>query len=83
MQFAHFDQADMEALCEIADNLRSEYCKKTLDGPRGGERLSKGNLYCPRFADHYPFLYFYTFPEKELFQDFEPALVAVHDAERL
>ena len=63
----------MEELWEAVEQRGENYCNKTLDGPRGGVKLSKGNLYCPLFSDHYPHLYIFSLPMEKMFSDITPA----------
>lgn len=80
LQFAHVKMAQMEALWEAAEIQRNQYCNRTPDGPRGGQNLSKGNLYCPVFRNAkfangskmFPTLYFMVLDEDVLLQSIPP-----------
>jgi hypothetical protein len=50
---------DMEMAWQNAESMRDAYCRKKYDPTRGGgQKMSKGNLYCPVFREHYHELFF-------------------------
>lgn len=60
---------EVEALWESFETQRTEYCTGQLDGHRGGEPLSRGNLYSPNFKGKgFPLLYFMKYDETKLFE---------------
>jgi hypothetical protein len=53
---------EMEAAWQNCETLRDGYVKNIYDTTRGGQKLSKGNLYCPVFKDHFHALFFLDLP---------------------
>jgi hypothetical protein len=62
---------DIEAVWQNCETMRTRYCSKQYDANRGGEKLSKGCLYCPVFKGHYHSLYFLDLPDTKVFANID------------
>lgn len=52
----------IESVWQNVETMRDSYVKKMYDPTRGGQRLSKGHLYCPVFKDSFHALFFLDLP---------------------
>jgi hypothetical protein len=53
---------DVEVAWQNCETIRDAYVEGKRDGTRGGAKMTKGNLYCPVFKDHFHRLFFLDLP---------------------
>jgi hypothetical protein len=59
---------EIEVAWQNCETKRDKYVKKTYDVTRGGAKLSKGNLYCPVFKNHFHKLFFLDLPVDDVLE---------------
>jgi hypothetical protein len=58
VQIAPLSLVGVEMAWQNMESMRDKYVRKKYDPTRGGDRLSKGNLYCPVFRKSFHDIFF-------------------------
>jgi hypothetical protein len=71
LQICALSMVDVEVAWQNCETIRDAYVEGKRDGTRGGIKMTKGNLYCPVFKDHFHRLFFLDLPVERVLEGTE------------